>query len=84
MLMNDEEFAVFENHLLNPSKPNAALRSLMSEGINQQEVDAVQLIGTYFPLRIEIVETGEVRVIDYDQIPNGVAFRVLETNVKVE
>jgi hypothetical protein len=42
---------------------------------------------TYFPIRIQIVEgpeKGKVAVVDYDEIPMGIAFKVLQTNVMPE
>jgi len=36
---------------------------------------------TWFPIKILIVDTGEVRVIEWEEIPNGITFKVLETRV---
>jgi hypothetical protein len=42
---------------------------------------------TYFPIRIEIMEgpeKGKVAVVDYNEIPMGISFKVLQTNVMPE
>lgn len=38
---------------------------------------------TYFPILIKISSTGEERVVEHYEIPVGVAFTVLKTNVNI-
>jgi len=37
---------------------------------------------TYFPIKIKIVKTGEIRIVSWQEVPNREAFIILETNVK--
>ena len=37
---------------------------------------------SYFPIKIRIVETNEIKIVEWDDVPTGIAFIVLETNVK--
>lgn len=38
---------------------------------------------TYFPLLIEITDSKEQKIINtIDQLPNGISFKVLETNYR--
>lgn len=42
------------------------------------------MTNTYFPLCIQMVDTGELRRIEWEEVPNGESFRVLETNCTPE